>query len=279
MAKHAMKIKYILHWFDHVAQVDLQQAWPVLKLVIQHQLLDNMAMPLPFLSDVDYYSMGSCILKKATPLTRRFFFVEDVRWKPVGSFETLAKEMIPLCLKKSKNCLHCIEATINPKYHYTFNAPFGGNVEMEVKINNTMRQFILHFLPEEICFNMKTLALMNDGKPPSSIYIIHERFLAREMFVMISRGGQSKKYTLKNFPIAIVLTKYQLTKEGRPVRDKEIRGYSFMGNWLRVSDFKWPAITEKAVVVDKLLIKPGDEILPGDECSTAHEENSENNEK
>ncbi|KRZ70423.1 hypothetical protein T10_1932 [Trichinella papuae] len=279
MAKHALKIKCILHWFDHVAQVDLQQAWLVLKLVIQHQLLDNMVIPLPFLSDVDHYSIGSCVLKKATPLARRLLFVEDVRWKPVGSFETLAKEITPLCLKKSKNCLHCIEAIINPKYHYTFNAPFGGNVEMEVKINNTIRQLILHFLPEDICFNMKTLALMNDGKSPSSIYIIHERFIAREMFVMLSRGGQSKKYTFKNFPIAIVLTKYRLTKEGRPVREKKIRGYNFIGKWLRADDFKWPEITEKAVVVDKLLIKPGDEIIIEEEYSTAREENSENDEK
>ncbi|KRX71263.1 hypothetical protein T06_4281 [Trichinella sp. T6] len=57
-----------------------------------------------FLKDVDYYN--------------------DVRWKPVGSFKTLAKNTISFCLKISKNCLHCIEATINPKYHYTFNAHF-----------------------------------------------------------------------------------------------------------------------------------------------------------
>ncbi|OUC42085.1 hypothetical protein D917_10469 [Trichinella nativa] len=70
-----------------------------------------------FLKDVDYYSMESCFLKKATPLT---MFVGS-RWEVS---KTLAKNTISFCLKISKNCLHCIEATINPKYHYTFNAHF-----------------------------------------------------------------------------------------------------------------------------------------------------------
>ncbi|KHJ46851.1 hypothetical protein D918_03225 [Trichuris suis] len=251
--QHKISVTCLSHWWNHVVSANPNVIWDLLRHTVQHQMLNNEAIALPFLSDLSFYKLHAGVVKKLSSTAKRVVLGEPVQYQPAGELSKLIVEMTEICKTKLSNVQRNTADNISQHWHTALSDKRGGEIkgttfkhiinkvarpmlrsaftEIELIISGCELERAAKFESDDLRVNIELLSEIAGDKeaPPQALYIVNERYLAT-LYLGTTIGQQSKQFVYENFPVGIVLFKYRLDSDGTMEFAKEIRGENFTGN-------------------------------------------------
>ncbi|KFD55458.1 hypothetical protein M513_03798 [Trichuris suis] len=240
--QHKISVACLSHWWNHVVSANPNVIWDLLRHTVQHQMLNNEAIALPFLSDLSFYKLHAGVVKKLSSTAKRVVLGEPVQYQPAGELSKLIVEMTEICKTKLSNVQRNTADNISQHWHTALSDKRGGEIkEIELIISGCELERAAKFESDDLRVNIELLSEIAGDKeaPPQALYIVNERYLAT-LYLGTTIGQQSKQFVYENFPVGIVLFKYRLDSDGTMEFAKEIRGENFTGEWKRITEAPQP---------------------------------------
>ncbi|CDW60571.1 hypothetical protein TTRE_0000895901 [Trichuris trichiura] len=262
--QHKISVACLSHWWNHVVSANPNVIWDLLRHTVQHQMLNNEAIALPFLSDLRFYKLHAGVVKRLSSTAKRVVLGEPVQYQPAGELSKLIVEMSEICKTKLSNVARNTAANISQHWHAALSDKRGGETKgtiFKLISNQTTRPMLLRaavteieliisgcelekaakFESDDLRVNIELLSEIAGDKeaPPQALYIVNERYLAT-LYLSTTIGQQTKQFVYENFPVGIVLFKYKLESDGKVEFAKEIRGENFTGEWKRITQTPQP---------------------------------------
>uniref|UniRef100_A0A5S6QSN3 Uncharacterized protein n=1 Tax=Trichuris muris TaxID=70415 RepID=A0A5S6QSN3_TRIMR len=231
--RHKIGVECLSHWWTHLASPNPNVVWDLLRHTVQHQLLNNQAIALPFLSEMRFYPLHAAVIKIPASAAKRVVFGEPIQYQPAGELLRLVAEMTQGCKDKVEK----VKRTVPDKMEQHWRAALSDKRGGAAKVSECQLERTAIFEPNDLRFNVELLSKIAGEKdvPPPSLYIVHERYVGT-MYISATVGQESEQFVYQNFPVGIVLYKYRLETDGTVEFAKEIRGDNFAGEWRHITE-------------------------------------------